>query len=139
MGRSGYSDDGNIYLYRSAVDNAMRGRRGQSFLKELLAALDAMPEKKLIAESLKFEDGAVCSLGAVAMRRGFDAAKLEELDVQFENENQEYVAQEFGIATCMVREIVYMNDEATWRDETPEQRFERVRKWVASEIRQPQS
>jgi hypothetical protein len=140
MGRSGYSDDygcddNSLYLYRGAVASAFRGKRGQAFLLEALAALDAMPEKKLAAESLKFEDGAVCTLGAVAVRRGLDADKIEKLDAQFEDENQDYVAKEFGIATCMVREIVYMNDEATYRAETPEQRFERMRAWIVSEVR----
>jgi hypothetical protein len=139
MGRSGYDDDcdwdNSRYLYRGRVASAFRGKRGQAFLLELLAAFDAMPEKKLAAESLKYEDGAVCSLGAVALKRGLDADKIKQLDAQFEAENQAYVAQEFGIAECMVREIVYMNDEAAWNDETPERRFERMRAWIVSEVR----
>lgn len=140
MGRSGYSDDydyddNSIYLYRGAVASAFRGKRGQAFLLEALAALDAIPEKKLAAESLKFGDGAVCTLGAVAVKRGLSADKIERLDAQFEDENQDYVAKEFGIATCMVREIVYMNDEAVWNKETPERRFERMRAWIISEVR----
>jgi hypothetical protein len=139
MGRSGYDDDcdwdRSRYLYRGRVASALRGKRGQAFLLELLAAFDAMPEKKLAAESLKYEDGAVCALGAVALKRGLDADKIKQLDTQFEEDNPDYVAHEFGIAECMVREIVYMNDEAVWREETPEQRFERMRAWVVSEVR----
>lgn len=140
MSRSGYSDDygcddNSLYLYRGAVESALRGKRGQAFLLELLAAFDAMPEKKLAAKSLKYEDGAVCSLGAVAIRRGFDPEKIQQLDAQFEDENQAYVAKEFGIAECMVREIVYMNDEGTYREETPEHRFNRMRAWIVSNVR----
>jgi hypothetical protein len=139
MGRSGYSDDFENHwihiMYRGRVASAFRGKRGQAFLLELLAAFDAMPEKKLAAESLKYEDGAVCTLGAVAVKRGFDADKIRELDEQFEEENQAYVAQEFGVAECMVREIVYMNDEGSWHLETPERRFERMRAWIVSEVR----
>ena len=134
MGRSGYSEDGEYQyadLYRASVDRALAGRRGQAFLKELLAAYDAMPEKKLIAESLKIEDGAVCSLGAVAVVRGLDTEPLEH---HFEDENYGVLAKSFGIAEGMLREIVYMNDEHGRYNETPERRFERMRAWVVSQI-----
>jgi len=35
----------------------------------------------------------------------------------------------------MAREIVYVNDEGGDLNETPEQRFERIRKWVISKIK----
>jgi hypothetical protein len=35
----------------------------------------------------------------------------------------------------MAREIVYENDEANWRIETPEQRFEGMRTWICRMIR----
>lgn len=65
MSRSGYSDecdDWQLIMWRGAVASSMRGRRGQAFLKETLAALDALPEKKLIDYDLERE-GAVCALG----------------------------------------------------------------------------
>jgi hypothetical protein len=50
-------------------------------------------------------------------------------------ENAYRVADAFGIAHAMACEIVCENDEASWRAETPEQRFERMRAWIASQIR----
>lgn len=48
MSRSGYSNDGeNIAMWRGQVASAIRGKRGQAFLRELVEALDAMPEKRL--------------------------------------------------------------------------------------------
>jgi hypothetical protein len=67
MSRSGYSDDcdqWDMIRWRGAVASSIRGARGQAFLKEMLAALDALPEPKLIAEELE-SDGAVCAIGAV--------------------------------------------------------------------------
>ena len=69
MSRSGYSDDWDIgdnsgWLYRGAVERAIKGKRGQAFLKEMLAAMDALPEPKLIAEELE-QEGAVCAIGSV--------------------------------------------------------------------------
>lgn len=53
MSRSGYVDDcENLELYRATVERSIKGKRGQAFLRELAAAMDAMPEKVLIAEEL---------------------------------------------------------------------------------------
>jgi hypothetical protein len=35
----------------------------------------------------------------------------------------------------MAREIVYENDEAVWNQEKPEQRWSRMRTWVAGNIK----
>ena len=133
MGRSGYSedydDDGAGWLYRGAVASAICGRRGQAFLKEMLAALDALPEKKLIAGDL-VRDGAACAIGAVALKRGVDVSNLDP-------EDAEAIAKTFGIAPAMAREIEFENDDdfSYVGKETDEQRFERVRKWIVSQIR----
>jgi hypothetical protein len=131
MSRSGYSydwiEDNASYLYRGAVASAFRGKRGQMFLKEMLAALDALPEKCLVDSALE-QDGAVCAIGAVGKARGVDMSTIDP-------EDYHTVAGKFGIAEAMAREIVYENDEAPLDNETPEQRFARMRRWIESEIR----
>jgi hypothetical protein len=82
----------------------MRGARGQSFLKEMLAAFDALPERKLIASGLEV-DGNVCALGAVGKARAMDMRKIDP------------------------------DDHEGARNETPEQRYERMRRWVDGRIR----
>jgi len=61
MSRSGYIEDWDdqwgLICYRGAVKSAIRGRRGQAFLREMLAALDALPEKRLITEELVIDGG----------------------------------------------------------------------------------
>lgn len=107
MSRSGYSDecDGwDSIRWRGAVTSALRGQRGQAFLKELIAALDAMPEKVLAADSLVNADGEFCTLGVVGAARGIDLGKLDP-------EDYDQVAKAFGLAPAMVREIVFENDE----------------------------
>lgn len=161
MSRSGYMEDCDDVLaagrWRAAVNSAIRGRRGQAFLKELLAALDAMPDKRLVRESLKVDGtqcqygdadvivgadelcdgsgtaapmGAVCTLGAIGESRGLDMSGLDP-------ENSEAVAHVFGIADAMTREIVYWNDEGGNYRETPEERWVRMRAWVESAIIKP--
>ena len=111
MSRSGYTDnygdDDPIAMgrWRGAVNSAIRGKRGQQTLRAILAALDAMPVKSLAAESLVTEKGEFCALGVLGAQRGI---AIDNLDPDDPDE----VAEAFGIAPAMVREIVYMNDEA---------------------------
>jgi len=142
MSRSGYCDDMDDQWahirWRGVVASSIRGRRGQAFLTEMLAALDALPEKRLIAHELvvplkcrcswcQRQGAAVCAIGAVGRARGVDMAKLDP-------EDPYGVAGAFGIAAPLAQEIVYMNDEA-WYGLTPEKRFEKMRAWVASLIK----
>lgn len=137
MSRSGYGiwDDGRGHLYRANVDRALAGKRGQAFLRELLAALDALPEKKLATNDFETADG-VCALGAVGRARGNQCWLTLDDDYYFD---VDMIGKHFGIASCMAAEIMWENDEhaAYWMGmpETPEQRFARVRRWVESNIK----
>lgn len=129
MSRSGYCDDldnWSLIRWRGAVSSATKGRRGQAFFKELLEALDAMPEKKLIADELEAE-GAFCTIGVLGHKRGINMAEIDPDD-------PEHVAAEFDIAAALAQEVVYMNDECCYHNETPEQRWLRMRNWVAKQI-----
>lgn len=126
--------------WRGAVASAIRGKRGQSFLREMLAALDALPEKKLIRNELAepnyvtishwgLHEGLpdVCAIGAVGLARGIDMSEIDP-------EDRDTVGGIFGIAPALAAEIVYENDETYWGRDTPEYRFTRMRAWVVSHI-----
>jgi hypothetical protein len=134
MSRSGYSDDcDNLGLWRGAVHRAITGYRGQHLLKRLRDALDAMPAKRLIADEIQNTSGEVCALGALdPSATSYDARDL---------------ADHFGVAWSLAAEITYLNDEAGrfhWvrdidgefvrHDETPEERWKRMRAWVSEHI-----
>ncbi|MBU9502883.1 hypothetical protein KTE68_22285 [Burkholderia multivorans] len=137
MSRSGYSDDcENVELWRTAVRNAIRGKRGQAMLRELAAALDAMPEKRLITAELQDADGDFCALGVLGSVRGLDLKGIDP-------EDREAVAAAFNIAPALAAEIVFENDENGdhWDHalgervfETPEERWTRMREWVRSNL-----
>jgi|ERR1700738_285361 len=130
MSRSNYSDDLDSWVlikWRGQVVSAIRGKRGQSLLLDLLEALDEMPEKILIAEALVNTDGDHCVLGVLGNKRGLPISELDP-------EDPEQVAEAFGIAHQLAAEIVYINDEAGNWQETPQQRWSRVRRWVAEQI-----
>jgi hypothetical protein len=111
MSRSGYTDgsedDSAANLWRGAVNSAIKGKRGQAFLRELVAALDAMPEKKLYANKFS-ADGAFCALGVVWHGRGLDMGDLGDDDVGVDRRD---VSRAFGVAPALVAEIMYLNDE----------------------------
>lgn len=134
MSRSNYDDeeidDQTLNLWRGAVNKAIRGKRGQMLLQDLLTALDEMPEKVLIAEALVDTDGDHCVLGVLGAKRQIN---IEDLDP----EDSEAVAKTFNIADAMAREIVYVNDECGNWDESPQERWARVRAWVIRQIQPP--
>lgn len=130
MSRSGYSDDcdgWSLICWRGAVESALRGKRGQEFLKQLADSLDEMPVKRLIAHDLE-DQGEFCTIGVLGAKRGVDMAKLDPND-------REEVAGVFGIAPAMAAEIVFMNDEGSYLAETPEHRWTRMRKWVGEQLK----
>lgn len=131
MSRAGYTEDvedqWQLICWRGAVASGIRGKRGQAFLREMLTAMDAMPEKKLVAHELEM-DGQVCAIGSVGRVRGIDMSQIDP-------ENYGKVADTFGISEALAREIVYENDEGGWRDDTPEKRFQRMRAWIVSNLR----
>jgi hypothetical protein len=143
MSRAGYSDDGeqwDLIKWRGQVASAMRGRRGQAFFREMVEALDALPEKRLIKDALLADASekpafippnvsrgeAVCAIGAVGLRRGVDMNSLDP-------EDYDGIARAFRITHQLVQEIEYMNDEVGW-NEMPEARWVRMRKWIVSKL-----
>ena len=80
MTRSGYTDDCDdweLIRHRGAVKSAIRGKRGQAFLQEMLVALDALPEPVLISEELIDSEGDVCAIGSVGQARRMDMSGID--------------------------------------------------------------
>lgn len=130
--RSGYVDhldQQDLAMWRGRVASAIRGKRGQSLLRDCLTALDAMPVKALTSEELKTTNGDVCLLGAVGDWRN---AHVEEIGP----EEHDLLGHRLNVAACLIKEIEHINDEAGRRDETPEDRFARVRRWVVDNIKE---
>lgn len=142
MSRSGYSDendDNTLGLWRANIDRATYGRRGQVFFRNLVEALDALPEKRLIKGKLETDIGEVCALGALRRVRGLD------LHESIRDSDWDALGKAFDVASMLTQEVMYHNDERgdfdyetqRYRDdeETPEQRWKRMRNWAASQLR----
>lgn len=143
--------------WNANVRRCIAGRTGQAFMWELYHALEALPEHRLIQGALE-DHGAYCSLGAVALARGQEIpAELKASEA--EEEEDDYELQErysamgcfLGIKDMLAREIMYQNDDADTlhyvegpprrnhgeplREETPEERWQRVRGWVVRKLK----
>lgn len=153
MSRSGYSDDAeNVAMWRGQVANATRGRRGQKLLRDMVAALDAMPDKRLFQGHLVAPDGGVCALGALGQMRGVDMSKFEKYiddDGECDDPNAlaDHLGRELDAAYQLIMEVQYMNDEyfdfyytpGDYRSSkcieyTPEERWTKMREWAAKQI-----
>jgi hypothetical protein len=111
------------------VNRAIWGKRGQKLLRDLLAALDALPRKRLIAEEFENEAGEVCALGALGRERGVNLATLED------PYDRDVLARVFDVAPALANEIQYINDE--WIvAKSPEDRWSKMRAWVVEQIRE---
>jgi hypothetical protein len=111
MSRSGYTDNNDDTLaygrWRQAVKRALQGHRGQALLRELIATLDAMDDKRLYPGSFFTADGEFCTLGVLGNARGTRTDDLGDEDYC----DPAQVGQRFGIAPAMAAEIMYLNDE----------------------------
>lgn len=156
MSRINYSDEedrpGQFALWDANCRRSLKGKAGQRELRELKAALLALPEKRLIRDALTDDDGGVCAIACYGRHKGVDLSKFDP----------EYESDEVGIAGGMPRlvawRVVALNDiilDTVWevahgpveryhgsykggialiRDVTPEERYDAVLKWVNQQL-----
>jgi hypothetical protein len=109
MSRIGYSEDedypGQHALWQANVRRCLNGRAGKEGLRELEAALLALPSKRLISQKL-IEQGEVCAIGAIALHKGATEEHLETLDEEY----MEGVGEEYGLPRLVAWAIVEKND-----------------------------
>lgn len=145
MSRISYDDgDGCIPygLWTRSIKNAIDGRRGQAALRLLVEGLDAMPEKRLIKDSL-CRRGEVCTVGALIVQARVNkgeerAAVLSDLGWRGGYtdafETAEEARKHVNIARIFAWRLVELNDEDT-AGMTPEKRWQYVRDWATRRLR----
>ena len=138
--RIGYSEDedrpGQFALWHANCDRQIASKKGQAAMRELEAALIAMPNKRLIKEGVACE-GELCTVGvlvvAIKVRKGADQdvliSELEDVD-----EDTDDWAEREGVPRLVAWKLVELNDILGNASETPEHRYERVLDYVRSEI-----
>jgi hypothetical protein len=143
--RISYSDEegfaGQFNLWQANCARSVAGRRGQNALRELEAALLALPAPRLIMK--KLDDGVdCCAIGALVRQKRI----TPQADPDYE---MELVGEECGLPRMVAWKVVELNDiELTsrwepwsaeygggqWVDYTPEERYEAVLRWVRGQL-----
>jgi hypothetical protein len=128
-GASDIEDQWAYICFRGAVASSLRGKRGQKFLKELITALESLPEKKLIGGELEL-NGQYCALGCVGASRGLDMSTIDTWDY-------DKLSEIFNISPTMIREIEWINDETVYArlgEDKDEKRWKVVYDWAKSQV-----
>ena len=143
------------------MELALAGKRGKQALADLKAALEALPEKRLIERALCTVGGAekrpelaeldldqpegVCAVGAYVwwqkVKQGKDPMQaFEELDTLPDSDGDIWdtveAGKSAGLARVLAWELAYTNDE-TYGGLSPEDRYEKFMAWIDKQLALP--
>ena len=122
-----------------AMRSAIRGRRGQQLLRDLIAGLDALPVPELAAGALEDpETGCVCALGAVRIQRGANAVPLY-FDPTDPDIDWRYLAKPFDISETLANAVISENEYGSKRndEQSRRRRWQSVRAWAVGNLLAP--
>ncbi len=141
------------HWWRIDLERALNSGRGQRLLREVEAALLALPNHELahgyIVERKAWHDddtievGNVCAVGAYAVYKAVQAGATQEqalldLDEQWGGERDEWETEELGrslgLAKTVARHLAWLNDEQC-DGLSPAARWTAVLTWVRNQIR----
>ena len=139
MSRSGYDEGSGDPLelgrWRAQVESAIRDKHGQRFFLDLIAALNALPKKKLINNELE-QKNAYSTLDTLDKHHGMDLTKLDIRD--WEEGDWDKLGGAFNIASQLAQETMHVNDDCDdyyRRTVTDEERWRRVREWAVRQLK----
>lgn len=162
MSRISYSDDDEDYpgqyaLWQANCRRSIQGAVGQRVMREMEAALLALPSQRLIQHAVSL-DGEVCAVGAyVAAQKAKSGGSIHDAIAALEAECGDAETQaynetdglgiEHGMPKMVAWQLVALNDieidsyiyvtAAGVRQRvpvTPEHRYQKVLEWVRSQI-----
>jgi len=108
-----------------SLERSINSKRGQAFLRELILALNALPEKILIYGDFENSDG-YCVMGA--------CLKYRNLNVREIDDSNEGLGSIFNIHTEFIEKVIDVNDSPRII-ETQTKRWHRVRDWAVSNLK----
>ena len=134
--RVSYSDEedwpGQFELWQANCRRSIRGKKGQAALRELEAALQALPHPRLGYDVLVEPTGEVCAIGAMMVQRRIAAGMSREQAIaecsNVDSCDTQEAGEWIGMPSLVAWSAAVENDE--YRRETPEQRYERMLAWV---------
>ena len=106
-------------------------KTNKEFLQEMLDAMENLEFPRLIAGRLIFarpnnRSFDVCALGSVVLKRDIEMSQSGSI---------KSLSNILGISQSLTKKILYINDKEICNiNETPENRFIRVRHWAESQV-----
>lgn len=138
----GYDEDYNNQgaLFWANCDRALTGQRGIAALRELEAALVALPEPELVLGSLA-RDGKVCAVGAMIVQRKIAAGQRRDEALAWlegrgdiADETATIGENELGITYSLAYRLAYLNDEEVAWNATDAERYQAVLTFVRKRL-----
>jgi hypothetical protein len=142
------------YAWVANTKRHLEGAKGQAALKELEAALLALPEKKLLYSEFIIgpdsddPNGGVCAMAAIALKRKMDTglsrreavlAILNEVPGSVmddsDSEGVAATAAYLGLKHVFAYAVIEQNDEYGGRRTLPEDRYKNILAWVQARIK----
>lgn len=129
-----------LNLWRGMVKRATQTPKGQARLREVEAALLALPEQRLATDEIADYDGNVCAVGALmlyhALQRGEDRADWLEWQQGRDVDiwDMQRYGREEGLTDTLVWELVRVVDEQ-YGHATPEARYAATLAWVQEHLK----
>lgn len=139
-------------LWQHNAEMALKGKRGQQALRDMKAALGALPKRELIEGNLievkRDEDDldkivgfeGVCAVGAYALYKGQTPEQLRGWNRYYSGGDDEgdcwstsEAGKAAGLTYTLAWELSQRNDE-TYSDLTPSARWWAMYGWVCSEL-----
>ena len=124
-----------------AFRSAIRGRRGQRLLRDLIDGLDALPVPELAAGSLEDpETGCVCALGAVRLQRQRSGyPMLLPFDPTDPDIDWRDLAEPFDISETLANAVVSTNEMYSESNSelARRRRWQYVRDWAMRNLVTP--
>lgn len=132
---------GQFALWQANCRRSLESKRGQAALRELEAALLALPVPELVGSALETPERGVCAIGALARYKAIDVSSDADQLRHSLNEDDDYEAQAImegvadacGVPPMVAWKTIEIND-IDCDGMTPAQRHQRVLRWVRSQI-----
>lgn len=139
--RVGYREDedygGEFDLWQANCRRSRQGKKGQAALRELEAALMALPVKRIQKDVFVEPSGETCAIGALMLHRKVAAGMPREQAVAECAALRPLDTEEHGVSLGLPRLVAWSvaveNDEE-WRFRTPEERYSYMLEWIRKEI-----
>ena len=140
--RVGYSEDeeygGQFNLWQANCRRSRQGKKGQAALRELEAALMALPDKRIQKDVFVETSGEACAIGALMIHRNVSCGMPRQQAIaecaKLDPDDTEKHGVSIGLPRLVAWSVAVENDDE-WKIRTPEERYLHMLAWIRKEMK----